>query len=36
MNDAKAAREAREKYLQLAPEAKNAGEVRRKLEKLTR
>jgi tetratricopeptide (TPR) repeat protein len=33
MKDSKAAREAWEKYLQLAPEAKNAGEVRRKLEK---
>jgi tetratricopeptide (TPR) repeat protein len=34
MKDPKAAREAWEKYLQLAPEAKNAGEVRKKLEKL--
>jgi tetratricopeptide (TPR) repeat protein len=34
MHDAKAAREAWEKYLQLAPDAKNAGEVRKKLEKL--
>lgn len=34
MKDAKAAREAYEKYLQLAPEAKNAAEVRKKLEKL--
>jgi tetratricopeptide (TPR) repeat protein len=34
MKDAKAAREAWAKYLQLAPEAKNAGEVRKKLEKL--
>lgn len=33
MKDAKAAHEAWEKYLQLAPEAKNAGEVRKKLEK---
>ena len=29
-----AAREAYEKYLQLAPDAKNAAEVRRKLERL--
>jgi tetratricopeptide (TPR) repeat protein len=34
MNDSKAAREAWEKYLQLAPEAKNAAEVKKKLEKL--
>jgi tetratricopeptide (TPR) repeat protein len=34
MKDTKAAREAWEKYLQLAPEAKNAAEVRRKLEKV--
>jgi tetratricopeptide (TPR) repeat protein len=34
MNDAKAAREAYAKYLQLAPDAKNASEVRKKLEKL--
>ena len=34
MKDTKAALDAWEKYLQLAPEAKNAGEVRRKLEKL--
>src|SRR5580698_8771374 len=34
MNDAKAAREAWEKYLQLAPQAKNAAEVRKKIEKL--
>jgi tetratricopeptide (TPR) repeat protein len=34
MHDAKAAREAWEKYLQLAPDAKNAAEVRKKLEKL--
>src|SRR6202789_293075 len=34
MNDAKAAREAWEKYLQLAPDAKNAADVRKKLEKL--
>lgn len=34
MKDTKAAREAWEKYLQLAPEAKNAAEVRKKLEKL--
>jgi tetratricopeptide (TPR) repeat protein len=34
MHDAKAAREAWEKYLKLAPDAKNAGEVRKKLEKL--
>jgi tetratricopeptide (TPR) repeat protein len=34
MKDPKAAREAWEKYLQLAPEAKNSGEVRKKLEKL--
>jgi len=34
MNDIKSAREAWQKYLQLAPEAKNAAEVRKKLEKL--
>src|ERR1700728_3969927 len=34
MHDAKAAREAWEKYLQVAPDAKNAAEVRRKLDKL--
>jgi tetratricopeptide (TPR) repeat protein len=34
MKDLKAAREAWEKYLQLAPDAKNAAEVRKKLEKL--
>lgn len=34
MKDVKAARAAYEKYLQLAPEAKNAAEVRKKLEKL--
>jgi Flp pilus assembly protein TadD len=34
MRDSKAAREAYTKYLQLAPEAKNAAEVRKKLEKL--
>jgi tetratricopeptide (TPR) repeat protein len=34
MNDAKAAREAWEKYLQLAANAKNAPEIRKKLEKL--
>jgi tetratricopeptide (TPR) repeat protein len=34
MHDTKAAREAWEKYLQLAPDAKNAAEVRKKLEKL--
>jgi tetratricopeptide (TPR) repeat protein len=33
MKDTKAAREAWEKYLQLAPDAKNAPEVRRKLGK---
>jgi tetratricopeptide (TPR) repeat protein len=33
MKDSKAAREAWEKYLQLAPDAKNAAEVRRKLQK---
>ncbi len=33
MKDAKAAQEAWEKYLQLAPDAKNAAEVRRKLQK---
>ena len=33
MKDAKAAHEAWEKYLQLAPEAKNTAEVRKKLEK---
>jgi tetratricopeptide (TPR) repeat protein len=34
MHDAKAAREAWEKYLMLAPDAKNAAEVRKKLDKL--
>ena len=34
MHDAKAAKEAWEKYLQLAPEAKNAAEVKKKLAKL--
>ncbi|HWF09088.1 MAG TPA: tetratricopeptide repeat protein [Bryobacteraceae bacterium] len=34
MKDVKAAHEAWEKYLQLAPDAKNAAEVRKKLEKL--
>lgn len=34
MNDLKAAREAWEKYLQIAPQAKNAAEVRKKVEKL--
>jgi len=34
MKDAKAAHEAYAKYLQLAPDAKNAAEVRKKLEKL--
>jgi tetratricopeptide (TPR) repeat protein len=34
MKDPKAAQEAWAKYLQLAPESKNAGEVRKKLEKL--
>jgi len=33
MKDSKAAHEAWEKYLQLAPEAKNAPEVRKKLDK---
>lgn len=33
MNEAKTARDAWEKYLQLAPDAKNAAEVRKKLEK---
>jgi tetratricopeptide (TPR) repeat protein len=33
MRDSKAAREAWEKYLQLAPESKNAGEIRKKLGK---
>jgi tetratricopeptide (TPR) repeat protein len=33
MKDSKAAHEAWEKFLQLAPEAKNAAEVRKKLEK---
>ena len=33
MKDSKAAHEAWEKYLQLAPDAKNAAEVRRKLQK---
>jgi regulator of sirC expression with transglutaminase-like and TPR domain len=30
----KAAREAYEKYLQVAPDAKNASEVRKRIEKL--
>jgi tetratricopeptide (TPR) repeat protein len=34
MNDGKAARAAWEKYLQLAPQAKNAAAVKSKLEKL--
>ena len=34
LKDAKEARAAYEKYLQLAPDAKNAAEVRKKLEKL--
>jgi tetratricopeptide (TPR) repeat protein len=34
MKDFKAAREAYEKYLQLAPDAKNAAEVRKKVERL--
>ena len=34
MHDAKAAREAWEKYLKLAPDAKNAAEVKKKLAKL--
>jgi len=34
MKDAKAARDAWQKYLQLAPEAKNAAEVKKKIEKL--
>ena len=34
MHDSKAAREAWEKYLQLAPDAKNAAEVRKKLDRL--
>jgi outer membrane protein assembly factor BamD (BamD/ComL family) len=34
MNDAKAAREAWEKYLKLASTGKNADEIRKKLEKL--
>jgi tetratricopeptide (TPR) repeat protein len=33
MKDSKAAHEAWEKYLQLAPDAKNAAEVRKKLQK---
>jgi tetratricopeptide (TPR) repeat protein len=33
-HDAKGARAAYEKYLQLAPDAKNAAEVRKKIEKL--
>jgi tetratricopeptide (TPR) repeat protein len=33
LKDLKAAHEAWQKYLQLAPEAKNAGEVRKKLDK---
>jgi len=36
MKDSKAAQEAWEKYLQLVPEAKNAGEVRKRIEKLKR
>jgi tetratricopeptide (TPR) repeat protein len=34
MNDPKGAREAYERYLQLSPDAKNAGEVKKRLEKL--
>lgn len=34
MKDAGAAREAWEKYLQMAPQAKNAAEVRKRIEKL--
>lgn len=34
LKDAKATRAAYTKYLQLAPDAKNAAEIRRKLEKL--
>jgi tetratricopeptide (TPR) repeat protein len=34
-HDSKAAREAYEKYLQLAPSAKNAGDVKKRLEKLS-
>jgi tetratricopeptide (TPR) repeat protein len=34
LKDGKAAREAWEKYLQLAPEAKNAPEIRKKLERV--
>jgi tetratricopeptide (TPR) repeat protein len=34
MKDSQAAHEAWEKYLKLAPEAKNAAEIRKKLEKL--
>jgi tetratricopeptide (TPR) repeat protein len=34
MRDLKAAREAYAKYLQLAPDAKNAAEVKKKVEKL--
>ena len=33
-DDMKAAREAYEKYLQLSPDAKNAAEIRKKIEKL--
>jgi tetratricopeptide (TPR) repeat protein len=33
-HSAKAAREAYQKYLQLAPDAKNAAEIRKRLEKL--
>jgi tetratricopeptide (TPR) repeat protein len=33
-DDTKAAREAYEKYLQLSPDAKNAAEIRKKIEKL--
>ena len=34
LHDSKAAREAYTKYLELAADAKNAGEIRKKLEKL--
>ena len=34
MKEVKAARAAYTKYLQLAPDAKNAAEIRKKIEKL--
>jgi len=35
MGETKAAKAAYEKYLELAPEAKNAGEIRKRMGKLT-